>query len=99
MKINKNILNIDEKLKLNDLEDVINVPNFTEIVIGFNTENELETYIRDKNYLHNDGIYMSITLNSFDLGKYDYTLKYNISDGNSPFLSENSYILFYNIFI
>lgn len=69
------------------------------MVIGFNTEDELESYIRDKNYLHNDGIYMSITLNSFDLGKYDYTLKYNVSDGNSPFLLENQYILLYNIFM
>lgn len=86
-------------MKLNSLKDVINIPNFTKMVIGFNTENELESYIRDKNYLHNNGIYMSITLNSFDLGKYDYTLKYNVSDGNAPFLLENQYMLLYNIFI
>lgn len=94
-KFDKNVLTDDEKQRIGDDVDLLEIPKLSEIAKKFEDENSFKDYVKSRDYVNQDAIMFAITINSFENGNYDYLLRYNNSDPTPTFTNENGYRYIY----
>lgn len=64
-KFDKNILTSDEKQRIGDDIDLLEIPKLSEISKIFENEDSFKSYVKSRNYVNEDAIMFAITINKY----------------------------------